>query len=70
MVASPLVPPCLSSLGCLPTDVMASEKKGRAKDYTRCWNCQGYVGKSLLNKDHYDGECPLCGADIPEEDVT
>ena len=39
-----------------------SEKKGRAKDYVKCWNCSGYIGRKLLDEDHYDDECPLCGA--------
>ena len=40
-----------------------SEKKGRAKDYIQCYNCDGYVGKALLVEDRYDNECPLCGAE-------
>ena len=36
--------------------------KGRAKQYVKCWNCEGYVQKKLLDGDHYDGACPLCEA--------
>ena len=40
-----------------------SEPTGRAKNYVKCWNCDGYVGKKLLKEDWYDNQCPLCGAD-------
>ena len=40
-----------------------SEKKGRAKDYVKCWNCSGYVGKKLLDEEHYNDSCPLCNAE-------
>ena len=38
-------------------------RKGRARDYVRCYNCDGYVGKGLLREERYDNECPLCGAE-------
>jgi len=41
---------------------MPTEPTGRAKNYTRCWDCNGYIGNGLLDADHYDNECPLCGA--------
>ena len=36
--------------------------KGRAKEFIKCWNCNGYVHKKLLDENHYDGFCPLCEA--------
>jgi len=39
-----------------------NEPHGRTKGYTKCWNCNGYIGNGLLDEDHYDNECPLCHA--------
>ena len=41
---------------------MPSERTGRAKNYTQCYACDGYIGNGLLDEDHYNNECPLCGA--------
>ena len=35
---------------------------GRANDYTKCWNCDGYVGKNITKRDDFENECPLCFA--------
>jgi Zn finger protein HypA/HybF involved in hydrogenase expression len=40
-----------------------TEPTGRAKNYVKCWDCNGYVGKGLLKQEWYDGVCPLCGAE-------
>jgi|APSaa5957512493_1039668.scaffolds.fasta_scaffold53524_1 translation initiation factor 2 beta subunit (eIF-2beta)/eIF-5 len=40
-----------------------TEPTGRAKNYVKCWNCDGYIGKKLLREDWYDNQCPLCGAE-------
>jgi Zn finger protein HypA/HybF involved in hydrogenase expression len=41
---------------------MARDKHGRSKGYVQCWNCNGYIGTDLLDKDEYDNVCPLCEA--------
>lgn len=40
-----------------------TEPTGRGKNYTKCHDCGGYIGNGLLDEDHYDGCCPLCGAE-------
>jgi Zn finger protein HypA/HybF involved in hydrogenase expression len=39
-----------------------NEPTGRGKNFIKCWDCGGYVAKKLLTKEHYDNDCPLCGA--------
>ena len=36
---------------------------GRTRDYVKCWNCDGYIGKNIVQRDDFDNECPLCYAD-------
>ncbi len=38
-----------------------TELKGRAKNYVKCWNCDGYIGKKVLVAQGID-DCPLCEA--------
>tara|TARA_B100001250_G_C19332439_1_gene585335 strand:+ start:133 stop:300 length:168 start_codon:yes stop_codon:yes gene_type:complete len=39
-----------------------SEKKGRAKNYVKCWNCGAYIGLKILKReDNNNEECPMCG---------
>jgi len=35
---------------------------GRTRDYVKCWNCDGYIGKNIVQRDDFDNECPLCYA--------
>jgi Zn finger protein HypA/HybF involved in hydrogenase expression len=35
-------------------------KTGRSKGYVKCWNCDGYIGKELLDDNHHADVCPLC----------
>lgn len=41
---------------------MRVEPTGRAKNFVKCWSCDGYVAKKLLDEEHYDNTCPLCEA--------
>lgn len=47
-----------------------SEQTGRAKNYIKCWNCDGYIGKSILQREEQDDVCPLCGATELSSTVT
>jgi Zn finger protein HypA/HybF involved in hydrogenase expression len=38
------------------------EPHGRTKGYVKCWNCNGFIGKQLLDEDSYNNTCPLCEA--------
>jgi Zn finger protein HypA/HybF involved in hydrogenase expression len=41
---------------------MKTDSHGRSKEYIKCWNCNGWIGKNLLTPEQYDNECPLCEA--------